>query len=214
MIEQDLQTNTYRQDEFTFGDKILVCPVLEEGAKGRIVYLPRGTWYHYFTQKAYDGNREHVVEAQLDDMPIFVRAGSVVPEYPVMQYTGQFELKELFLNIYYADYTVNSYMYEDHGDNLAYQQDIYTEKKFLYEGDETGFTITQSATGLYTPRYDTYALRLIGLPFDYVSIFIDGKPFTDYNTDPDNGNITLNVFKSFEVLEVKKGHEEEMMLMV
>ncbi|MES2386667.1 MAG: glycoside hydrolase family 31 protein [Bacteroidota bacterium] len=206
MIEQDIPTNTYRQDEFTFGDKILVCPVLEPGASGRIVYLPRGGWYHMFTNKYYAGSQEHYIEAPIDDMPVFVRAGAVVPEYPVMQHTHDIKLSELFLNIYYADYAVNSFMYEDHGENLAYQQDIYTEKKFLYQGDENGFSLSQKATGLYTPRYDTYSIRLIGLSFEKFSIKVDGKAIK-YNRDESNGTIRFSVFKSFVSIDVAEAKD-------
>src|SRR6195952_4937845 len=90
-----------------------------------------------------------MVATPLEIMPIFVKAGSVIPEYPVMQYVGEKEIEEVKLNIYYSDYEVNSFLFEDYGETFAYEQDIYLEKKFVVKGDEKGLTIQQSMEGLY-----------------------------------------------------------------
>ncbi len=202
MIEQEKQSNTWRQDEFTFGDKILVCPVLQQGAQGRTVYLPKGEWYHLWTNKLYAGGQEIWIDAPIDQMPIFVRAGSVVPEYPLMQYTGEFDIKELTLNVYFTTGIANSFMYEDHGDTFAYEQDIYTEKKFVTSGKSNTFMISQSAKGLFTPRYDTYKVIIQGLPFAVKSVEIDGKAFSEYYQNTVEGPIEFSVFKSFEKIEI------------
>lgn len=203
MVEQSNPTNVHRQDEFTFGDKILVCPVVEQHAIGRIVYLPKGNWYNYWTNQLIEGGSEIWVDAPLDSMPIFVRAGAIIPEYPLMQYTNQFEFTELFLNVYYADSTVNSFLFEDHGDTFAYQQDIYTEKKFYLEGSKNQVEIKQTIEGLYTPRYDRYAIRLFGLPFVPKRIFVDGKLTTNQVWDRKTKTLEFKVFKSFRRIEIR-----------
>ncbi len=202
MMEQELSSNTYRQDEFTFGDKILICPILHQGAVGRTVYLPKGDWYYYWDNKIYTGQQgEQWVPAPLETMPLFVRAGSVIPEYPIMQYVGEFEIKEMCLTMYYAHYLVNSFMYEDHGDTFAYEQDIYTEKKFALEGYAKSVRVTQSAQGLHTPRYDTYKITFIGIPFSVKDVLSDGKKVQEFHVTED-GILTFVVLKSFETLEV------------
>lgn len=201
MAEQQEQNNAWRQDEFTIGDKLLVCPVLEAGQESRTVYLPKGEWYHYWTNERYEGPRENHVPAPLNEMPIFIRAGAVIPEYPVWQYTNEFEIEEMILTVYHATYTVNSFMYEDHGDTLAYQQDIYTEKKFVMEGNATGMVLKQSSKGLYTPRYEYYRLRILGLPKPPKSITVDGKPVKDIEK-LDNGGLEFVVFKNFKQITI------------
>lgn len=186
MLEQDNLTNHYRQDEFTFGDKILVCPVLEQGATSRRVYLPRGDWYNYWTHEMLIGESEHNIEAQLDSMPLFVKAGSVIPEYPVMQYVDEKSIDEVWLNIYYAGYEVNSFLYEDHGDTFAYEQDIYLEKKFTVHGNGQSFIIKQVIEGLYTPNYELYDYNIIGIPFNVKRIVVDGKELASFNIDERN----------------------------
>jgi alpha-glucosidase len=203
MVEQEAPNNFYRQDEFTFGDKILVCPIFEPGATGRWLYLPKGDWYFYWNNEKYTGGGDDFwIDTSLETMPIFIRAGAVIPEYPVMQYTGEFELKELVLNIYYADYLVNSFIYEDHGDTFAYEQEIYTEKKFVVEGNGRSLSIKQSAMGMFTPRYDTYRIKLIGVNFKFRYIRCDDKIITDYYVQETTGIIEFVVFKSFEKIEI------------
>jgi alpha-glucosidase len=116
-------------------------------------------------------------------MPLFVRAGSVIPEYPVMQYVGEKPIDEVWLNIYYADYEVNSFLFEDHGDTFAYEQDIYLEKKFSVKGDGKNLFIEQATEGLYTPNYELYDYNVIGLPFEISKIFVDDREVTDFHID-------------------------------
>ncbi|WP_069661032.1 glycoside hydrolase family 31 protein [Arcticibacter eurypsychrophilus] len=175
MIEQDKEGNRFREEEFTFGDKILISPILNPGQTSKVVYLPPGTWYDYWTHEKREGGEEHVIQAELDSMPICVKAGSVIPEWPVMQYVNEIDLDEIKFQVYFSSYEVNSFYYEDHGDTFAYEQDIYTEKKFVVKGDASSCSIRQFSEGLYTPRYETYDIKFIGLPFLPTRVIIDGR---------------------------------------
>lgn len=202
MLEQDNETNHYREDEFTFGDKILVCPILNEGQTSRTVYLPKGRWFNYWNYNVVDGGQEHLVEAPLDSMPIFVKAGSVIPEFPVMQYTNEFQVEEQMFQIYYSATEVNSFYFEDHGDTFAYEQDIYLEKKFVVNGDEKSMIVKQSIEGLFTPRYETYELKIIGLPFKPSKVIIDNKDYQESLEFDELNCIKLKVNKHFKQLEI------------
>ncbi len=201
--EQDEPMNQYRQDEFTYGDKILVCPVLEPGQKSRNVYLPKGKWYNFWTYELIDGGKEVVVATPLETMPIFVKAGSVIPEYPIMQYVGEKEIDEVKLNVYYSDTEVNSFYFEDYGETFAYEQDIYLEKKFVVKGKENKLTIQQSMEGLYTPRYENYNFNIIGLPFKPSRIIADNRDITDFVINKDK-TVELRFPKNFKQIEILK----------
>jgi alpha-glucosidase len=204
MIEQHNPTNHYREDEFTFGDKILVCPVLEEGATSRRLYLPAGHWFDYWTHESIEGGKELDVSAPLDSMPIFVKAGSVIPEFPVMQHVNEFEVEEMIFQVYYTDYEVNSFYFEDHGDTFAYEQDIYLEKKFVVNGDKKSMLIKQSIEGLFTPRYETYDLKIIGLPFKPSKVVVDGKDYVGDLSFDDLKRVRLKVNKNFRQVQIFK----------
>ncbi|WP_184548958.1 glycoside hydrolase family 31 protein [Mucilaginibacter sp. FT3.2] len=203
MHEQDVLLNHFRQDEFTYGDKILVCPVMEAGQTKRNVYLPKGKWFNYWTFEVSEGGKEVTVDTPLETMPLFVKAGSVIPEYPVMQYVGEKEIEEVKLNVYYTDYEVNSFLFEDYGETFAYEQDIYLEKKFVVNGNSKNLTIGQSMEGLYTPRYEGYHFNIIGLPFKPTKITVDGKTVNDFIVNAD-GTMEFKYSKKFKQIEITK----------
>ncbi|MCX2585098.1 MULTISPECIES: glycoside hydrolase family 31 protein [unclassified Pedobacter] len=202
MLEQENISNSFRQDEFCYGDKLLICPVLEQGAISRQVYLPKGLWYNFWTNEVLDGGNEYNIEAKIDSMPIFVRAGSVIPEYPVMQYVDEKAITEVALNVYSCDYEVNSYMYEDHGDTFAFEQDIYLEKKFTVKAnDAQGLKINQRIEGLYTPNYEFYSCHIIGMKFQVKKIIVDNKEVTDYHID-DRSVLHFKCLKNFTEIQI------------
>ncbi|PRY55387.1 alpha-glucosidase [Arcticibacter pallidicorallinus] len=202
MLEQDKIENRAREEEFTFGDKILISPILHPGQTSKTVYLPEGKWYNYWTYESYEGGMEHTAHAALDSMPIFVKAGSVIPEWPVMQYVGEVDLEEIKFQVYHAPYEVNSFYYEDHGDTFAYEQEIYTEKKFVVKGDDHSLSIRQFSEGLYTPRYETYDLKLIGLPFLPTRVIIDGKEQQVELEFDALKRVRINANKNFKEIQV------------
>ncbi len=201
MLEQEEVINHYREDEFTFGDKILVCPVLEEGAISRMVYLPKGQWYNFWTNELLMGGGEQHVEASIETMPLFIKAGAVIPEYPVMQYVDEKNIEELQLNVYFARGGVNSFLYEDHGDTFAFEQGIYVEKKFVVNGNDEMLTITQRIVGLYTVVYEQYDCKVIGVPFQVNKVTIDDKELTSFTTDSE-GVLHFKANKNFTAIKI------------
>ena len=117
----DPRTHTL-DDEFMFGDSLLIAPVGEAGASQREVYLPQGVWYDWWTGQRYAGAQTVTVAAPLERIPIFARAGSIVPGWPVMQHTGERPVDVLMLHVFPGD--GESALYEDDGESLAYQQGI------------------------------------------------------------------------------------------
>ncbi|MDB5143542.1 MAG: hypothetical protein JWQ66_2255 [Mucilaginibacter sp.] len=199
--EQDVLSNHFRQDEFTYGDKILICPVLEPGQKSRSVYLPKGKWYNFWNHELVEGGKEIIVLTPLDIIPIFVKAGSVIPEYPVMQYVGEKEIEEVKLNVYYSDTEANSFLFEDYGETFAYEQDIYLEKKFVVKGKDRKLTIQQSMEGLYTPRYENYHFNIVGLPFKPTRVIADNNEVKDFVIAADK-SVQLKLRKNFTQLVI------------
>jgi alpha-glucosidase/alpha-D-xyloside xylohydrolase len=78
-----------RGDQYLWGRDILVAPVVEKGATSRRVYLPRGTWFDFWTEQRVQGGQEVDRPVDLATMPLYVRAGAVIPMGPVKQYTAE-----------------------------------------------------------------------------------------------------------------------------
>jgi alpha-glucosidase (family GH31 glycosyl hydrolase) len=120
-----------RGDEYLYGREILVAPVTEKGATSRTVYLPRGDWYDYWSEEKLAGGREVQRAVDLGTMPLYVRAGSIVPLGPVKQYTSEKVDDPLTLVIYPgADATY--ILYEDDGKSFDYRRGAWmrTEAKW------------------------------------------------------------------------------------
>ncbi|MGG5372073.1 TIM-barrel domain-containing protein [Enterococcus sp. AZ196] len=89
------------EDQFLLGDSILVIPVLEEGQTERTFYLPAGRWYDWHNQEWLTGNQVVTQKVTLDDIPLFVREGSVLPEFKrIPQHLKKFDHDEIQLVCY------------------------------------------------------------------------------------------------------------------
>ncbi len=106
--------------EYLWGHDFLVAPVVEQGAKSRRLYLPVGSWYDWWTGEKLDGKRWIERTADLDTLPLYVRAGSVIPIDPVRQYTSQTVTEPTTLRVYPgADGKFT--LYDDDGQSLGYR---------------------------------------------------------------------------------------------
>lgn len=203
VYDQKDHDTLYRVDEFLMGDHILVCPVLEPNAKSRYVYLPKGRWYNFWTNKAYDGGKEILADALLDEIPLFVREGAVIPFNPVMQYTGEKKIDQLILNVYYGGEKTNSYLYEDAGDGYDYEKGIYNTKRFKVQCTETSMKLALKSNGHYEPDYSTYKLIIHGIPFTPSGVLLNEKIVESAAINTENNTLTVIAERiSFITLEI------------
>ena len=108
-------------DEYLFGPAILVSPVTTQGATSRTVYLPQAGWYDFWTGEKVEGGRHIQADAPLSKLPLYVRAGSIVPLGPAMEWTTEKPADPIELRIYPGadgDFT----LYEDENDNYNYEK--------------------------------------------------------------------------------------------
>jgi alpha-glucosidase/alpha-D-xyloside xylohydrolase len=117
----DDPTAVARGDEYLWGRDILVVPVTEKGASMRRVYLPRGWWYDFWTNERLNGGREIERAVDLETMPLYVRAGAIVPRGPVKQSTAEKTDDPLTLVIYPGAGGAFD-LFEDDGRSFAYQR--------------------------------------------------------------------------------------------
>jgi len=96
--ESDLVTHTMDLQYF-FGREILVAPIYSQYNR-RTVYLPAGKWVEYWTGDVVTGPQVLAVAASLDQIPLFIRGGSIIPMGPEMEYTGEKKPDELTLDVY------------------------------------------------------------------------------------------------------------------
>ena len=156
-------------DEFLFGASILAAPIVKaqytpekidrsivyesynvdfNAPKQTQVYLPNGTeWYDFWTAKRYKGGEEVTIESRFDRVPMFVRAGGIIPLGPVMQYVGEKTWENLEIRIYPGANGAFT-LYEDEGDNYNYERGIYSTIHMTWN-DKTQTLTIGSCKGAY-----------------------------------------------------------------
>ena len=193
-----------RMDEFSLGDNLLVCPVLQPNSEGRNMYLPEGNWFNYYTDEYMTGRQEIWVPTPMDQIPLFVKAGAVLPLYPVRQYTGERPIDELMLHIYHprGERQVESMLYEDEGNGYDYLSGHYRLKSFVVSGDEIHLKVRQLQGGIFNPTYRLAKLFFHGLPFKPTEIRVD-KVFHPLPAPAFHGDrIELAIDADFEEIEI------------
>ncbi|MFZ0064313.1 MAG: TIM-barrel domain-containing protein [Pyrinomonadaceae bacterium] len=146
--------NTYNlDDQFMIGDDLLVAPVVKPDVTRRLVYLPKGIWYDYWSNKRYEGGTTLSVEAPLETVPMFVRGGAIIPAWPEMNYVGEKPVDSITFNIYPDEKgSASVTLYEDDGVSPAYKQDGFRRTTVSVSGVLGGYTVsTGRPNGSYNP---------------------------------------------------------------
>ena len=127
-------------DQFMFGPAILVSPVTEPGATKREIYLPKTRWYDFWTGQSVEGGRRTDAAAPIETIPLFVRAGSIVPMGPEVEYSTQKPADPLELRVYRGadgDFT----LYEDENDTYDYEKGVYATIPMHWDDAQQTLTI-------------------------------------------------------------------------
>ncbi len=146
------------RDEYMFGPAFLVAPVTDQGMKTREVYLPAGTeWYSYWTNERFTGGQTILVNAPIETIPLFVRAGSIIPFGEVVEHTGMPQkLTELRV---YPGADGAFALYQDDGTTYDYEKGKFALSQLLW--DDASQKLTQSGTTAFTGVQSSW-LKVVG----------------------------------------------------
>lgn len=201
MLDQGDYETFYRKEEFMLGDNILVCP-LSKKQNGRLIYLPTGTWYYFFDDTTYTNTGEIWFDIPIDKMPIFIKAGSVIPFNPIMQYVGEKKVDVLTLHVYFGTEKTKSVLYVDHGEGYEYQHGAFRVSTFEAIGDSYSFNLEQFTEGPFTPEYKEYKIVVHGLAFFAAICIVDDKKI-NFNYDETAHLLSFNVSLDFRQIIIK-----------
>jgi alpha-glucosidase len=170
------------ENEFMFGQQLLISPVVKKGQKQQQLYLPEGNWFDYETGSKYTGGQTITIKTPLSKIPIFVAEGAVIAHYPVQQFVGEKEIKALELNVYYSDIYSETELYEDAGEGFEYKNKAFSVTEFGVIGYENEFILSRFTDRINyesAPDWETKAgfeVNIYGIPFIVNSAFVDGEP--------------------------------------
>jgi alpha-glucosidase len=193
---QDSRTHSL-DDQFLLGDALLAAPVGQPGQTSRQVYLPDGPWYDFWTGECMSG--EVTADAPLERMPLYVRAGSVLPLGPVLQHSGQWPPEVLHLHVYPGD--GEGWLYEDDGHSHAYRSGEFQVTRFRCEtAADGGLTVRREVEGPFNPGYDRFEIHVHGQEAAPQQVLVDGQ-VVDGPFEANTGTVRLSA-KHWTRLEI------------
>ena len=161
------------KDQFMFGPCLMICPVtepmyykagsnpIENSSKTRKVYLPTGTdWYDFHTNERYSGGQEIMAAADINSIPIYVKAGSIIPVTQAMQYVDE-ACSTLIEVLVFAGSNCKFSLYEDSGDGYQYEDGAYSLTDMTWDDQTQKMTIAEPAgqfTGMHKERKFTISV--------------------------------------------------------
>lgn len=149
-LENPFEAKVYQpnyQYQFMFGDAFLIAPLTSK-EKSKSIYFPKGKWYNIYTDEQIDGNKEHVFEFSIYNLPIYIKESAIIPMQSVVQSTKEMPTDTLIIHLYNGEKTNSFAYYEDDGNSLNYQNgDFYkrnisfdpTKKQLLFSKKEGDF---------------------------------------------------------------------------
>jgi len=171
------------KDQYLFGDSMLVAPITEPVSEQsklvtKKIWLPEGEWYEWFTGKRLHGPAVVERAFAIDEIPVYVRAGAIIPMQPKMSHTGEKRVDPLVLTIFPGDQG-STRVYEDDGSSLGYKKNEFTWTPVSHTRQSDGSRKIEvlPAEGRYPGMLTErgYEIRLVGT-FPPESVTWDGKP--------------------------------------
>ncbi len=150
------------ENEFLFGPSMLVAPAASYDNAIQ-VYLPAGTWYRFGSDKKLNGDRVFWAASPLNNLPVFVKAGSIIPMQDVVESTKDKGDGILKLNVWYGEKPGSFMYYEDDGTTYSYEKGNYYERNIHFNPNDNNI-ILDNALGNYPSKYTKVDFILHGFP--------------------------------------------------
>ena len=167
MLNYQNDPNTYNlDDQFMIGEDLLVAPIVKADVTSRLVYLPKGVWYDYWTNKKYVGGTMIRVNAPLETVPMFVRGGAIIPMGPEMNYVGEKPADPITFAIYLDEKgSASTRLYEDDGISPAYQQGVFRRTSVSVKRTTSRYSVSISAPAVpYNPGARKFSFVIKSAP--------------------------------------------------
>ncbi|HEY5463264.1 MAG TPA: glycoside hydrolase family 31 protein [Hanamia sp.] len=160
------------ENEFLFGPSMLVAPVASTN-NAEQVYLPDGNWYRFGSDKKYTGNSITWVGSPLNDLPVFIKEGAIIPMQNVVQSTADNGNGIMYLNIWYGDNANSFTYYEDDGTTYQYEKGKYYLRDIDFKPQQKEILLN-GVQGDYVSKFRNVHLVLHGFP-DSLHLTLNGQ---------------------------------------
>ena len=176
LLEFPDDKTTYRIDtQFMVGENILVSPVMEAGSTSRWMYLPNGEWYNFWTREKLAGGKWMDAKAPMDQIPLFIRAGAVIPMQQIVQFTNQAPVDPITFEIFPST-EAKGICYEDDGISFSYQTGKYRSVGLKMTVKGSAIAIDRSTPeGEFVPAKRSVVFAVNGVSQKPKTVLVGGK---------------------------------------
>ena len=164
------------QYQFLCGDAILVVPV-SSAEKSKSVYLPKGEWFDLFSDELLDGNQEFTVEVPVYQIPLYVKASSIIPMQSLVQTTKEKPSDTLFIHIYNGREANRFMYYEDDGSTMDYKKGEFYKRTIAFDPAEKQIRFSQSE-GSFVSNFKTVKCILHGFADEMTVVEVNNQETT------------------------------------
>ena len=169
-------------DQFMFGDNVIIAPIMTPGTTHRAVYLPEGIWVNYWTDEVLEGGTHHLIQADLEILPIFIKQGTMIAHGEVKQSTDYIDEK-LTIHLYTSSEGSSLFtLYEDDGKTFDYEKGAFLRKTIKAEFQQNKLELTIEDEGSYTPTWKHLELKLHNST-ENLKVNVNGKEISEKEYD-------------------------------
>ena len=208
VLDNQDDANTYEiTDQYLLGESMMVCPVVDKGAKTRVVYLPEGEWTNYWTKEVFQGKQHISVLCPIDQIPIFIKGGAIIPMQESQNYVGEKEIANIDLHLYPKGKSAFT-LYADDGKTLGYKDgEFATTQINLEASNDIISVIINKSEGIYKSDLETYTV-VLELKESPKSVGINNKYYKQTAKSPisfENGILKIIVSaKNQQTVKIQK----------
>lgn len=189
------QVSAFSEDDrdFLFGHDFLVEPVITEMLDPLVVKLPPGDWYDFWTAKRYTDADQLSLRPKLDELPLYVRAGAIVPMQSVIQHTAETPAGPLQLRVYPGD-DCRGALYQDDGHSYGYQKGEFLRVAYSCTTNAGGMSVTSHVEkNAYQTWWTSAELKIYGIAATPKEVRVGEKSVAGWKYDGAEHSVTLTV---------------------
>ncbi len=184
--------------DFLFGRDLFVAPVTTEMVDAKEISLPPGEWYDYWTNAKHTHGEKITAHPRLEELPLYVRAGAIVPTQPVVQYTGEKPNGPLELRVYLPNSLSSNdcrgTLYQDDGHTFAYQKGEILRVNYSCQVSQGGVTVTSSVEkNGYQPWWNSVEVTLYGAAVAPKEVLIGDQIIHKWSYDGQARTVTFSM---------------------
>jgi alpha-glucosidase len=198
-LDYPQQENSYNDDrDFLFGSDLFVAPVTTETLDAEEIQLPPGDWYDYWTSQKRASTEKIALHPALDELPLYVRAGAIIPMQPVVQDTEEKPNGPLEIKVYAGENCRGS-LYEDDGHTFAYQRGEFRRTNFACQVSSSAITVSATTEkSAYQPWWHAARVTIVGAPAEPKELRIGQQTTHDWQYDAKSHTVVVTIPNALE----------------